>query len=295
MPLEYKDYYAILGVHRNATPDDIRKAYRTLAKQFHPDVNNSPDAEDKYKEINEAYEVLKDPDKRQKYDRLGAHWRNGQNFTPPHDWGNFGRTGSGSFSDGDDFSDFFRSIFGNVNHSKGFGNFQDIFSGQGFHQSGSNNTEADLTLTLEQVFKGGEISMSFNGQTLHVRLPKGITDGSRIKLSGKSHFGGDIFLNIHIAPHQVFSFDGSDLIREVSIPVFDAVLGKDILVQTLDGSVTVKLPAGLQDGQKLRIKGKGLPNRNGSRGDLFVRVKIQIPKSLSPQQKNLWLQLADLG
>ena len=287
MAVEFKDYYAILGVKRDATLDEIRKAYRKLAKEFHPDINKSPGAEDKYKEINEAYEVLKDPAKREKYDRLGANWKNGQDFTPPNGWGNFS---GGSFSAGGDFSDFFRTIFGN---SGGFGGFQNIFSGERINHNPA--TEAELTLSLEQVFKGGELAMSLNGQSINVRLPKGITDGSRIKLAGKGSNGSDLFVNVHIAPHKVFSVDGADLTCDVSVLVWDAVLGSDIHVQTLDGSVTVKIPAGIQDNQKLRLRGKGLPKRDGSNGDLYVRLKIQLPKKLSPQQKKLWQDLAQLG
>ena len=290
MAVEYKDYYAILGVKRDAKPDDIRKAYRKLAKEFHPDVNKSAGAEEKYKEINEAYEVLKDPAKREKYDRLGANWRNGQDFTPPNGWGNFS---GGTFTTGGDFSDFFRTIFGGAGKTT-FGGFQDIFSG-GYTQSRSRDTEAELTLTLEQVYRGGEMSMSLNGQTINVRLPKGITDGSRIKLAGKGSNGADLYVNIHIAPHEVFTVEGSDLTRDVKVPVFDAVLSKDIHVETLDGSVSVKMPAGIQDGQKLRLRGKGLPKRDGTNGDMYVRVRIELPKKLTTQQKKLWQELADLG
>ena len=289
MAVEYKDYYAILGVKRDAKPDEIRKAYRKLAKEFHPDINKSAGAEDKYKEINEAYEVLKDPAKREKYDRLGQNWRNGQDFTPPNGWGNFS---GGTFSTGGDFSDFFRTIFGNAG---GIGGFQDIFSNQGYHQTVNKDTEAELTLTLEQVFRGGEMAMSLNGSTINVRLPKGITEGSRIKLAGKGNNGGNLYVNVHIAPHKVFTVEGADLTRDVFVPVWDAVLGRDIRVQTLDGTVSVKMPSGIQDGQKLRLRGKGLPKRDGSNGDMYVRVRVELPKNLSPQQKKLWQDLAELG
>ena len=295
MAVEYKDYYAILGVKRDAKPDEIRKAYRKLAKEFHPDVNKSAGAEEKYKEINEAYEVLKDPAKREKYDRLGANWKNGQDFTPPEGWGNFS---GGTFSAGGDFSDFFRTIFGGAggfSGAKGFGGFQDIFSGQRFNQRVNTDTEAELTLTLEQVYRGGEMAMTMNGRTLNVRLPKGITEGSRIKLAGKGADGGDLYVNVHIAPHSVFTAEGADLTRDVFVPVYDAVLGKDIHVQTLDGTVTVKMPSGIQDGQKLRLRGKGLPKRDGSNGDMYVRVRVELPKNLTPQQKKLWQELSELG
>lgn len=290
MPVEYKDYYAILGVSRDAKPDDIRKAYRKLAKEYHPDVNKTAGAEDKYKEINEAYEVLKDPAKREKYDRLGANWRNGQDFTPPEGWG--GNFSGGTFTAGGDFSDFFRTIFGG---GGSFGGFQDIFSGGMHHQARNTDTEAELTLTLEQVYRGGEMAMSLNGRTLNVRLPRGITNGSRIKLAGKGANGGDLYVNVHIAPHKDFSVEGADITRDVHVHVWDAVLGDEVSVRTLDGTVSVRMPAGIQDGQKLRLKGKGLPKRDGSNGDMYVRVRIDIPKALTPQQKKLWQDLASLG
>ena len=296
MGVEYKDYYAILGVKRDAKPDEIRKAYRKLAKEFHPDVNKSAGAEEKYKEINEAYAVLKDPAKREKYDRLGANWRSGQDFTPPEGWGNFS---GGTFTTGGDFSDFFRTIFGGGGFSGGgkttFGGFQDLFSGRGYTQTQSRDAEAELTLTLEQVFRGGEMAMSLNGHTINVRLPKGITEGSRIKLAGKANNGGDLYVNVHIAPHKAFSVEGSDLTRDVFVKVWDAVLGSDIHVETLDGSVSVKMPAGIQDGQKLRLRGKGLPKRDGTNGDMYVRVRVELPKNLTVQQKKLWQELAELG
>ncbi len=286
MAVEYKDYYAILGVKRDAKTDDIRKAYRKLAKEFHPDVNKSPDAEEKYKEINEAYEVLKDPAKREKYDALGANWKTGQDFT----------TSSGGFTSGDDFSDFFQSIFGK--NAGNFSRFSAMFSGDRFTMNSHEihiDTETTIMLTLEQVYRGGEISISVDGQTLSVRLPREITNGTRIKLAGKGHLGGDLYVKIFIMPHKVFSVEGSDLTRDVSVPVWDAVLQKSIRVQTLDGTVTVKIPAGIQDGQKLRLRGKGLPKRDGTNGDMYVRVRIVLPKRLSPQQKKLWQDLADLG
>ena len=293
MGVQYKDYYKILGVSRDAKPDEIRKAYRKLAKQYHPDVSKEKNAEEKYKEINEAYEVLKDPEKRQKYDTLGMNWQSGQDFTPPPNWQHveFGGDMGG-------FSDFFQTLFGHAGGS--FGNFGDIFSGNSrYHQPVRRDSEVDLTLSLEDVLKGGIHSLIFNGsngkRTLNVRLPKGITEGSQIKLPNKSDGGGDIYVNIHIAPHKIFEINGSDLTREIKVPVWDAVLGKDIPVETLNGSVTIKMPPGIQDGQKLRLRGKGLPKRDGTDGDLFVRVKIEIPRHLNSKQKNLWQELAKLG
>ena len=291
--MQYKDYYKILGVSRDAKTDEIRKAYRKLAKQYHPDINKEAGAEEKYKEINEAYEVLKDPDKRQKYDTLGSNWQTGQDFTPPPGWqhvefgGNMGGMGG--------FSDFFQTLFGN--QGVGFGNFEDIFSGgsRGYHHPVKRDSEANLTLTLEEAVIGGKYSLKIGGRTLTVNMPKGITDGSQIKLPGKSEGGGDIYVNIHIAPDKNFEVNGHDLTREIKVPVYDAVLGKDLEVATLEGQVTVKMPPGIQDGQKLRLRGKGMPKRDGTNGDLFVRVKIEIPRHLSAKQKELWQELSKIS
>ena len=288
--MEYKDYYAILGVSREAKPEDIRKAYRKLAKQYHPDVNKSPGSEGKYQEINEAYEVLKDKAKRERYDTLGQNWQGGQDFTPPTGWQHVDIGGS-TFS-GEGFSDFFQTLFCGGQ----FGRFQDIFSGGGgYSQTTMRDTQAELTLTLEQVVNGGEYSLVIGSRTLNVRLPKGITDGSQIKLPGKADNGGDILVKIHIAPHEVFTVEGQDLTREVHVAVWDAVLGKEIHVATLDGRVNVKMPSGIQDGQKLRLKGKGLPGRNGTNGDMYVRIRVDIPKKLNSKQNELWHELARLG
>ena len=287
--MQYKDYYKILGVPRDAKVDDIRKAYRKLAKQYHPDINKEPGAEDKYKEINEAYEVLKDPDKREKYDTLGMNWQAGQDFTPPPGWQHveFNQGSAG------DFSDFFNTLFG-----QGGGGFSDIFSGftgGKFHQPMKRDIETDLTLSLEDILRGGTYNLKFNNRTLSVRLPKGITDGTQIKLPGKSDGGGDIYVNIHVKQDKNFEISGHDLIRDIKVETWDAVLGRDIQVETLTGNVSVKMPPGIQDGQKLRLRGKGLPKRDGTSGDLYVRVKINIPRHLDSKQKELWQELAKLS
>ncbi|MBQ9903329.1 MAG: DnaJ domain-containing protein [Synergistaceae bacterium] len=290
MNMKYKDYYKILGVSRDAKTDEIRKAYRKLAKQYHPDINKDAGAEEKYKEINEAYEVLKDPEKRQKYDTLGMNWQQGQDFTPPPGWGNSGGYQRVEF--GGDFSDFFQTLFG----GGGFGGFGDIFSGASHaHHPMKKDTEAELTLTLSDAVKGGTYNLKIGGRTLSVNIPKGITEGTKLTLRGKSETGGDIHLTIHIEKDSVYEVDGHDLTREVKVPVYDAVLGKDLTVDTLTGEVTVKMPGGIQDGQKLRLRGKGMPKRDGTYGDLFVRVKIEIPRHINAKQKELWQELSRLG
>ena len=287
--MKYKDYYEILGVSRDAKPEDIRKAYRKLSKKYHPDINHEAGAEEKYKEINEAYEVLKDPEKRQKYDTLGMNWQQGQDFTPPPGWQHveFG----GDMGGMGDFSDFFQSLFGNTGGR--FDRFGDIFGGG--HAPVNRDMEVNLTLSLEDAVEAGTHTLLMGNRKLSVKLPKGITEGSQIKLPGKSDRGGDIYVNVHIAKHKVFSIDGYNLTCEVHVPVWDAVLGRDIHVDTLEGHVEVKMPSGIQDGQKLRLKGKGMPRRNNTSGDMYVRIRVDIPRYVNEKQKALWEELAKLG
>ena len=289
--MQYKDYYKILGVSRDAKTDEIKKAYRKLAKQYHPDINKEPGAEEKYKEINEAYEVLKDSDKRAKYDTLGMNWQQGQDFTPPPGWGSSGNYQHVDFGGGN-FSDFFQTLFGNAG---GFGNFGDIFGGSSssYHHPMSRDSRAEITLTLSEAFRGGKINLRLGERTLIVNIPKGITEGTELTLRGKSEKGGNLYLTIHISPDSVYELNGYDLTREVKVPVYDAVLGKDLTVETLAGEVSVKMPPGIQDGQKLRLRGKGMPKRDGTNGDLFVRVRIEIPRHINAKQKELWQKIAE--
>lgn len=291
--LQYKDYYKILGVSRDAKTDEIRKAYRKLAKQYHPDINKQAGAEDKYKEINEAYEVLKDKDKRAKYDALGMNWQQGQDFTPPPGWES--SEGYQRVEFGGDFSDFFQTLFGG---GAGFGGLGDIFGHSSSHgRPMTRDSEADLTLSLSDIMRGGTYKLRIGSRTMNVNLPKGITDGTKLTLRGKSERGGDLHLTIHIAPEAGYEIQsgGYDITREITVPVYDAVLGKDISVDGLSGELVVKMPPGIQDGQKLRLRGKGLPRRDGSSGDMYVRVKIEIPRHITERQRELWRKIADEG
>ena len=289
MSVQYKDYYEILGVPRTASADEIRKAYRKLAKKYHPDVSKEKDADVRYREINEAYEVLKDPDKRGRYDTLGANWEQGQDFTPPPGWQGGGmRMEFGGDMGG--FSDFFRTLFG--------GGFADVFSGA--RAPVRRDSEVDLELTLEDAVRGGTHTLVMRSpdggqRPINVRLPQGISEGSQIRLPGKANGGGDIYVNLHLAPHPVFQVDGYDLTRSVKVAPWDAVLGHEVAVETLSGSVNMKLPPGTQGGQRLRLRGKGLPKRGGGSGDLFVRVEISLPRHLTDRQKELWEELSKLG
>jgi curved DNA-binding protein len=298
--VEYKDYYEILGVARTAPQDEIRKAYRKLAKKYHPDISKEKNADARYREINEAYEVLKDPDKRSKYDTLGANWEQGQDFTPPPGWQGAGGPHAEFGGEWGNFSEFFKTIFG--------GGFGGVFTGPGQAASrgARRGTEVELELSLEDAARGGTHTLSFQTQrhapprTIRVKLPRGIAEGSRIRLPGKGPGGGDIYVTLHIAPHPVFGVEGYDLTRTVKISPWQAALGGTISVETLDGRVDMKLPQGIQGGQKLRLRGKGLPRRGNdggegkNSGDLFVRVEIAIPKELTQKQKELWEELARL-
>jgi curved DNA-binding protein len=300
MALQYKDYYEILGVARDASQDDIRKAYRKLAKRYHPDVSKEKNADARYREINEAHEVLKDPDKRSKYDTLGPNWQQGQDFTPPPGWEDTGgRVEYGG--EWDSFSDFFKTVFGGLGGSfSGFGG-----GPRGRRVVQQRDSEVELELSLEEAARGGTHTFSLRSsgragaQAINVKLPRGIIEGSRIRLPGKSPGGGDLYVTLHIAPHPVFAAEGHNLTRALKIEPWQAVLGGTVAVSTLFGSVDVKIPPGIQNGQKLRLKGKGLPMRDkdgtDQNGDLYVRIEVNIPKYLTEKQKELWEELAKLG
>lgn len=308
--VEYKDYYSILGVKKTASQDEIKKIYRRLAKKYHPDVNKAPDAEKKYKDINEAYEVLRDPEKRQKYDTLGSAWQNGQPFNPPPGYEGRGMDfGSGDF---EGFSDFFRTIFGGMGSSR-MGGMEDVFFGSPGRQKvrkGQDN-EAEIELTLEEVIRGGQKTISLESyvrspdgrmvperRNLKVNLPGGITDGTKLKLAGKGSPGiaggprGDLYLKIRIRKDPRFEIQGYDLISEVRVSPWEAALGSMIPVKGLNGTVNMKLPPGTQSGQKLRLKGKGLPGKGGSWGDMLVSIRIAVPKKLSAREKELFDMLS---
>jgi len=317
--MEYKDYYKILGVDKNASKEEISKAFKKLAKKYHPDLNpNNPEAENKFKEINEAYEVLKDPEKRKLYDSLGPNWQHGQNFQPPPGYENisFEFGGQGADFDLGGFSEFFKAFFGG-----GFGG-ADFGANQGFRQStfrggrftGSSargqDVEATIELTLEEAYRGGQKSISLQEQvvgpdgmprlqtkTLQVNIPAGVKDGGKIRLAGQGSPGlgggpaGDLYLKVKILPHTLFKLDGNNVIYDLPLAPWEAVLGTSLRIPTLDGEILMRIPPGISSGQKLRIKGKGL-GRGTQKGDQLVRVMIKSPKKLSPGEKELWEKLA---
>ena len=295
--MKYQDYYQILGVPRDAEKSDIKKAYRKLARRYHPDVNSEADAEEKFKEINEAYEVLKDPDKRQAYDRFGADWKHGQQF----DGGGFqdggfqgGSYSSGGFSGGD-FSDFFESIFRGDFQQGGGSPFQ---QGQQRQRRGA-DLQLKLDITLEEAFNGGSKTIQFaktpgsaEMKKLKITIPKSVSQGQKIRLAKQGqaapHAGepGDLYLEMNILPHRLFRLDGRDVILRLPLTPWEAAAGASLKVPTLSGSVELKIKAGMQSGQKMRLKGKGLAGPPA--GDQFVEIMIQTPPADSDMAKQFY-------
>jgi curved DNA-binding protein len=311
MPVQYKDYYESLGVPRTASADEIKKSFRKLARLYHPDVaKDKKKAEEKFKEINEAYEVLSDADKRKKYDELGANWKQGAEFRPPPGAGNFGRgqtfrggnPGAQEFEfDGTGFSDFFEQMFGGARRGAGGGFGRGANLGEQQFAERGNDIEGDIMVTLEEAARGSvrEVSVRHNvgrsikTETHQVKIPAGVTEGQRLRLLGKGEHGsgggaaGDLYLRVRLAKHPDFDVEDHNLIHETEIAPWEAALGAEISVPTLTGPVKIKIAPGTQSGQKLRVRGRGL----GANGDLLVVTKIVVPSKISDAEKKLWEQL----
>jgi curved DNA-binding protein len=306
--MDFKDYYKILGVEPTADEKTIKTAYRKLARKYHPDVSKEPGAEDKFKEASEAYEALSDPEKRAEYDEIRKYGSQGR-FQPPPGWQGRGGAGagpgfgSGGVEDGD-FSDFFSSIFGNRGGQQGGRAQSPGRRGQ--------DVEMELAVFLEETLSAESKQISFkvpqysaNGQrmaditkTLNVKIPAGVTDGERIRLKGQGAPGvaggekGDLYLIIRLAPHPMFDVEGRDLIITVPIAPWEAALGTKVAVPTLTGKINLTIRPDSQSGQRLRVKGNGLLNKQGQRGDLYAQLKIVMPKSTDEATKALWEKLA---
>ncbi|HVY05607.1 MAG TPA: DnaJ C-terminal domain-containing protein [Burkholderiales bacterium] len=302
--MKYKDYYEILGVARDGSDADIKKAYRKLAQKYHPDVSKEKDAEAKFKDIGEAYQTLKDPEKKAAYDNLGSH-RPGEDFQPPPDWGQQFRHdgGAGGFSFEDiDLSDLFANL--------GAGGFRAGGRGGKFPIPGQ-DYEVEAPITIEDAFRGAELDLNLSvpeydeqGRmrrvplTFKARIPKGVTDGERLRLPGKGGKGvnggpdGNLFLTIRLQPHRVFRADGHDLYLDLPIAPWEAALGASVEVPTLAGPVRLKVPAGTNTGQKLRLGKRGLPKRKEGEGDLFAIVQIVVPPASSEREQALYRDLA---
>ncbi len=297
--MEFKDYYKTLGVERTATADEIKKAYRKLARTYHPDVSKEANAESRFKEIGEAYEVLQDPEKRTAYDQLGTNWRAGQDFTPPPDWGTgFEFTaGGGPRPDAAEFSDFFSSLFGNFARRAETGRAR----GEDHH--------AKIVIPLEDAFHGATRTITLRApqldaqgrvvlreHTLNVRIPKGIRDGQLIRLAGQGAPGtggappGDLYLEVHLDSHSVYRVEGHDLSLTLPIAPWEAALGATVKAPTPTGVVEVKIPAGSQSGRKLRLKGRGIPGEPP--GDLYLILDVVVPPADTDRAKRLYQMMA---
>lgn len=282
---DFKDYYAILGVSKTATPEEIKRTYRKLARKYHPDLNpGDKDAETKFKELNEANEVLSDPEKRQKYDRFGQHWNNpGYTEAPPPSGTN---VATGDFDQYGDFDSFINDLLGRSRRKTSTGGFDD-FNGGFRSQAPAPDTEAAIALTFSEAFHGVQKRLQLDEETINVRIPPGAKPGSRIRLKGKgrpspfSQQRGDLYLTIEVLPHPFYRFEGDNLVCDIPIRPDEAVLGAEISVPTPDGSVTMKIPKGVRSGQSLRLRGKGWTLPKGGRGDLFAKLQIVTPKDLS--------------
>jgi curved DNA-binding protein len=300
--MKYKDYYKILGVERSASEDDIKKAYRKLARKFHPDVSKEKNAEEKFKEVSEAYEVLRDAEKRKAYDTMGSY-QPGQDFRPPPGWEQqFHAGGAGGFQDFGDADLFdFLSGLGRGGFRTGRGGATIRMPGQDYEvmahlsvEEVARGIELEVPLAVTEMNEEGELQRST--RTIKVRIPKGATDGQRLRVPGKGGPGrggpdGDLYVNIQLRPHDLFKVSGHDLYLEVPVAPWEAALGAEVQIPTLDGRVTVRIPGGSRAGQKLRVRGKGLPKPGGADGDLYAVLQIVTPSVVNDREKELYREL----
>lgn len=291
MPNGYKDFYQILGVPKNAQEKEIKQSYRRLARKYHPDVNpGDKSAEEKFKEVQQAYDVLSDPEKRKKYDMFGEQWERvaqggpGAGFT----WGE----APGGF----DFQ--YTGAPGDLDH------LFDLLFGEGGVPGGTRarpgrDVQYEVEVSLEEAFSGGTKRFTLDGKRMEVKIPAGVDEGSKIRLAGQGQAGrngkaGDLYLIVRMRPHPVFERRGSDLYCDVGVPYTTAALGGEAEVRTLSGKLTMKVPPGAQSGQAFRLSGQGMPNLGGGRGDLYARMRVTVPKTLSPKEKQLLEELSRL-
>ncbi len=320
MSLDYRDYYGILDLPRKASQDEVQKAYRKLARKFHPDINQTPEAEQKFKDINEAYEVLKDPDKRARYDQFGSAWKQAQRTgAPPQGFeeifSQFGfGGGAGGFGGGpgfggqgtriefgggagSPFSSFFETLFGGMGGGPGWQTASTSAREVGLDH------EAKIVLSLEEAGRGGKREIQLSDpetgkrRTLRVTIPKGIRPGQKIRLAGQGGKSGkrrgDLYLTVDLLPHPSFQLDGADLQTILPITPWEAALGGQATLATLDGNVTLKIPAGSSSGRKIRLRGKGFPAGSGNFGDLLAEIRIMVPDDLTDRQRELFEQLKE--
>jgi len=303
--MEFKDYYKTLDVPRDAKPEDIKRAYRRLARKYHPDVSAEADAEVRFMEVREAYEVLKNPDKRKAYDQFGKDWKAGQDFRPPPGWkGEFVSEGEGPFAGGGEpFSDFFESLFG-----AGRGGFGGFDRGFGERASRGRDSEVEISIALEDSYKGAVRNFRIEtpeidkqgqyrarARELKVKIPKGVREGQRIRIEGQGAVGrggaaaGDLYLRVKVRPHKQFEARGRDIHLTLPVDPWQAALGRTVKVPTLGGPVDLKIPAGSSSGKRLRLKGRGLPGKPP--GDQYVELQIRVPADLDENSRALYEQL----
>ena len=306
--MAYIDYYRILGIDKKSSADDVKKAYRKLARKYHPDVNpGDTEAEKKFKEINEANEVLSHPENREKYDKYGEHWKHGEEYEKAqqhqgrtHQSQNYGGGYTGAdFGEGEDFSDFFQSMFGGGGAGDGFGRSS---RGRASGKFKGQDISAELNLHLRDAAKTHQQTFDINGKKVRITIPAGVADGQKIKLKGHGSPGfnggpnGDLFITFNIAEDHHFKRTGDQLSAEVEIDLYTAILGGEVNIKTLDGSVKLKVKPETQNGTKVRLKGKGFPvyKKDGEYGDLVVTYRIKLPTDLTQNEKDLFQQLKDL-
>jgi len=301
--MDYKDYYKTLGVDRKATQDEIKRSYRKLARKYHPDVSKEADAEQKFKDLGEAYEVLKDPEKRVAYDQLGSNWNSQQGFRPPPDWGaGFEFHGAPRGAGGQqDFSDFFESLFGQARGPGG--------GSRGFHMQGEDH-HAKILIDLEDSYRGASRSISLQmpevtadghvvsqRRTLKVNIPKGVRQGQQIRLGGQGAKGsgngraGDLYLEIEFNPHRFYRVEGADVYLELPVAPWEAALGASVNVPTPSGAIDLKIPANSKGGKKLRLKGRGIPSKVP--GDLYVVLQIVLPPANDEESRAIYKHMQD--
>ena len=308
MPVEYKDYYKTLGVSKNASAEEIKKAYRRLARQHHPDINKKPEAEKRFKEINEANEVLSDPEKRKRYDTVGPEWerfRQGGQQPGGFQWVYTGQPGQDPFNGGEagGFSDFFRTLFGEGQADFDTGPLFGRPSARRRRSVAGADVESEVEITLAEAYKGTERTVEMrlpDGTTrrLSVKIPAGVRDGQRIRLAGQGAPGGrggpagDLFLRVRVRPHPVFERNGEDLSLVLPVALHEALLGAEVTVPTLKGRVSLRIPPETQNGRTIRLAGQGMPRGTGGHGDLYVTVKVVLPTKLTEKERELVNELA---
>ena len=306
--MEYKDYYKVLGVGREATAEEIKRSYRKLARKYHPDVSKEKNAEDKFKEVQEAYEVLHDPKKRTAYDQLGKDWRAGEQFRPPPDWGQrFQFSFGGAGEEPGDFSDFFSSLFGGATRGQ-FGGMRGQFGGRAQRARHGEDRHARIDIDLEEAYQGGTRNLrlqqpevtpdgdiAVKEREIRVTIPPGVSDGQQIRLRGQGESGdrggaaGDLYLEIHTRPHPVFRLEGRNVVLTLPVTPWEAALGAQVEVPTLGGPVQMTIPKGARTGQRLRLKGRGLPGKPP--GDQLVELEIVTGPADSPKARELYEQM----